>query len=226
MTVITDADVVGHDVLDEKCKAALAINIGGNNFYYDYLSEQTLGEIAGSGSDYGIWTAVSKGGTRQTVKRLGTPGANEVVVDSVGRVICPNLNDIVYCRYVGRGRRVRWFQDMHTQFNVSGYLDASGGNIILHMRGFSYGASFRAAQVVFDVAAVGATMTMRFAKDTGAGDDSDGEDVTLLTTVTDSGIVEFTDRLKYHPGEKLVVSLLTGAPTSWPRNVNCWLYSG
>lgn len=96
----------GVDIVDEKLIFDEVETIGVTEYYVGWVSNITDKAVEGDDSPtYGAWTAVSKGGTRQTILLEGVPGgANEIVWDiTTGKILCLD-NTTLYARYKGYGQ--------------------------------------------------------------------------------------------------------------------------
>lgn len=207
MAVQTDFLPAGHDVTDEKVVCSLPVVIGETTYYAGYLQELAGEQFIGLLSDeYGAWTAVDQGGDRFLVVQGGVPGADDACVDrTTGRVLCTVENQTLYFRYVGY-RKIFNSWERHVEINFPGVL-VDGDIAAIPM---PRGGGFRSARFALNNAPVGESITLSISDGVGAG-----EEITFATTETEAS-VEFTNRLKFQPGDTLYVTVESGAALSLP----------
>ena len=89
----------GEDIVDEPVRCSELQTINGTPYYLGYLWQIPNRIIEGNtDADYGVWSAVSKGGTRYDVLLCGPPVAdgNEQYPDAAGEVSIDIESGIIY----------------------------------------------------------------------------------------------------------------------------------
>lgn len=99
----------GADVTDEAIACTTSRVIDSTTYYVGRIAQVPAASILGSSDpDYGIWTAVSKGGNRFTVIADAVPsdssgGSPDIVIDVSTGEVFSTISQTVYARYVGHG---------------------------------------------------------------------------------------------------------------------------
>lgn len=215
MTVQTEYLAAGHAVTDEVVTCAVATVVDAVTYYAGYLQELPGDQMFGTLEDtYGAWTAASQGGTRFTVVKGGVPGANEACVDkSTGRVLCTVQDQVLYFRYMGYRKLFGWWERaVHVSY--PGLLESVSADRVIYKELMRLGGGFAEASFWVANGPSGGAVTLRI--DAGAGG---GETVTIADGAQ-VGSSQFTNRLKYQPGEYLTVSVVQAALAGMPTGLH------
>lgn len=184
---------------DERVNCNLAI---GGGLYAGYIlglsNHQLLGAVS---STYGIYTAVSGGGTRLNVLSVGTPGNNDVLFNPMtGRVVA-NSSRTVYVTYPFFGRIFRWWEGGALTLAFPHLSCSVGSATQIYAITLPYPEGFVGA--VIDVLTAGPSASTIF------DIKKDGVVVETITlTATSTHIYSaFTSRAKFHAGSVLSIEI-------------------
>lgn len=124
----------GADITDESIACATEYVYGGTTYYLGYMEEMSNLSITDPLSSYGVYSAISGGGTKYTITESTIPAGDTILFDVSAGALVSASSRTVYANYKGFGTNGSFLMNaVNTKtvaLNINQLCDAAGERTI------------------------------------------------------------------------------------------------